>query len=68
LLRHKLGAEVREVRHQDATDPLGRIVYQVNVRANLSTDKLSDELIRADQNDLDAVEWHITKDNSYIYK
>lgn len=68
LARFKLGSEVREVRHEDEADPLGRIVYQVNVRANLSTDKLSDELFRADANDLDAVEWHQTKGNSYIYK
>jgi uncharacterized membrane protein YhiD involved in acid resistance len=68
LERHRLPAEVREVNRPDEDNPLGRIVFQVNLDASVSVQKLSDEILSADSHHIDSVEWHQKKSSSYIYR
>jgi uncharacterized membrane protein YhiD involved in acid resistance len=67
FLRNKLTAEVRELDREDEKNPLGRIVYYL-VGPQVSTDQLSDEIFAADPNNVDSVEWHQKKSESYTYR
>ncbi len=66
--RHGFNSEVREFDRQDETHPLGKIVYYVNIHPSLSTDRLSEEIISSDSENIDSVEWHQKKSSSYIYR
>ena len=66
--RHRFNAEVRQLDRESEDAPLGRIVYFVNVGAQVSTDLLSSEILAAGGEDIDAIEWQQSKGVSYIYK
>lgn len=65
---HNLSAEVRELDREDDTNPLGRIVYYVDVSPRVSTDRLSEEIFSSDPHNIDTVEWHQKKSVSYTYR
>jgi uncharacterized membrane protein YhiD involved in acid resistance len=66
--RHGLTAEVRELDREDEKNPIGRIVYHVNVSPVTSTDRLSEEIFSSDPQNIDTVEWHQKKSVSYTYR
>lgn len=66
--RHKFDAEVRELNRQDEEDTMGKVVYLVNLSTTISTNKLSEELMAADKENIDAVEWSQKDSQTYIYK
>jgi Domain of unknown function (DUF4956) len=66
--RHHFNAEVRQLDRESEEAPLGRIVYFVNVGAQISTDLLSSEILAANGEDIDAIEWQQSKGISSIYK
>ena len=66
--RHGLTAEVRELDREDEENPIGRIVYHVNVSPVTSTDRLSEEIFSSDPQNIDTVEWHQKKSVSYTYR
>ena len=66
--RHKLASEVREVDREDEEDPIGRIVYYLNLGPRMSTDQLNEEIFSADPHNVDTVEWHQKKSVSYAYR
>jgi len=66
--RHSLDCELRELDHEDPEDPMGKIVYFVNLRTSFSTDRLSQEILAADPENIDSVEWEQKKSTTYIYK
>ena len=66
--RHSLSAEVRELDREDDENPLGRIVYYVDVSPVVSTDRLSEEIFSSDPHNIDTVEWHQKKSVSYTYR
>ena len=66
--RHKFDMELREINRQDEDDPLGKIVYVVNMNAAVSTDRLSEEILAADRENIDSVEWQQKDSQTYIYK
>jgi uncharacterized membrane protein YhiD involved in acid resistance len=66
--RHKFDIELRELDREDEEDPLGKIVYLVNLNTTASTDDLSDEILAADSENIDKVEWEQKKSSTYIYK
>jgi hypothetical protein len=47
---------------------MGKIVYVVNMRANVSTDRLSDEILSSDIENVDSVEWEQKVSETYMYK
>jgi uncharacterized protein DUF4956 len=66
--RHRFDIELRELNRQDEDDPMGKIVYVVNMNAAISTDKLSDEILAIDRENIDSVEWTQKESMTYLYK
>jgi Domain of unknown function (DUF4956) len=66
--RHNLGAELRQLDHQDEDEPLGKAVYIVTLRAGISTDELSEEVLASDPENIDSVEWDQKKSSTYDYQ
>lgn len=66
--RHKFEYELRELNREDEEDPLGTVVYLVNVDPVMSTSKLSDEILSEDRDNVDSVEWDQKESKTYLYK
>lgn len=66
--RHRFDAELRELNRQDEEDPMGKIVYLVNLNTLVSTSKLSEEMLSADSENIDSVEWDQKQSTTYIYR
>jgi uncharacterized membrane protein YhiD involved in acid resistance len=65
---HHFLTELREIDQEDEEDPLGKIVYHVNISPSISTDHLSEEIFSSDPGNIDSVEWSQKENISYIYK
>lgn len=68
FVRHKFDYELRELNRQDQDEPLGKIVYLVNLDTIISTSKLSDEVMSSDPDNIDSVEWDQKESKTYIYR
>lgn len=68
FLRYGFDAELRELDRPDEDDPIGKVVYLVNLSTSISTTKLSDQILRADRDNVDTVEWSQKESQTYIYK
>jgi hypothetical protein len=66
--RYRVDYELLLLNRQDADEPLGKIVYLVNLDPVLSTSKLSDEILNADRENIDSVEWEQKESKTYLYK
>lgn len=66
--RYRFDMELRELNRPDEDKPMGKIVYVVNMKANISTDRLSEEILAADRDNIDSVEWQQKDSQTYIYK
>jgi uncharacterized membrane protein YhiD involved in acid resistance len=66
--KHKLEAEVREINPPDDDDSTGEIVYYLNLRLNLSTDYLSDRILRLDPRNIEGIQWSQKKPAADIYQ
>ena len=66
--RHGFDYELRELNREDADEPLGKIVYLVNLDPVSSTSKLSDEILSADHDNIDSVEWDQKESKTYLYR
>lgn len=66
--RHHYEYELRELNREDEDEPLGTIVYLVNVDPDASTSKLSDEILSADRDNIDSVEWDQKESKTYLYR
>lgn len=66
--RYQLSSELRIIDREDEEDPMGKIVYYVNLNPKISTDKLSEEIFAVDPANIDAVRWDQKKSQSYIYR
>lgn len=66
--KKNITSELRKVDREDPDNPMGKIVYFVNVGGDLSTDKLSEEIFSSDPDNIDAVQWDQKKTSSYIYR
>jgi uncharacterized membrane protein YhiD involved in acid resistance len=66
--RYKLAGEVRQIDPPDEENPVGCIMYYLNLRLNLSTDYLSDRLFDLDGENIEGIEWSQKKGNSSIYQ
>lgn len=68
FIRHGFDFELLELNRQDADEPMGKIVYLVNLDPVVRTSKLSDELMSADAENIDGVEWKQKESKTYIYR
>ena len=66
--RHRFEYELRELNREDADEPLGTIVYLVNLDPVASTSNLSAEILSADRDNVDSVEWDQKENKTYIYR
>ena len=66
--RHGFDYELRHLNREDPDEPLGKVVYLVNLDPVVSTSKLSEEIIDGDRDNIDSVEWEQKESKTYIYK
>lgn len=66
--RHRFESELRELNRQDPDEPMGKIVYLVSLDPALSTSKLSEEILSADPENIDSVEWDQKESKTYLYR
>jgi Domain of unknown function (DUF4956) len=65
---HRVDGELRELDREDKEDPMGKIVYLVNLDTTTSTNRLSEEIFKADPDNIDTVEWDQKESKTYIYR
>lgn len=66
--KRNMQSELRKVDREDEDNPIGKIVYFLNVGADLSTDRLSDEIFASDPENIDSIQWDQKKTSSYVYR
>lgn len=66
--RHNFDYELRQLDREDEDEPMGKVVYLVNLDPVVSTSKLSEEILSADRDNVDSVEWEQKDSKTYIYK
>ena len=66
--RHGVNAEVREIDPPDDDEPVGCVMYYVQMSLNLSTDELSEEIMASDTGQLEGIEWSQKKNTAYVYQ
>ena len=66
--RHGFDYELRQLDREDADEPVGKLVYLVNLDPVISTSKLSEEILDSDRDNIDSVEWEQKESKTYIYK
>jgi uncharacterized membrane protein YhiD involved in acid resistance len=66
--RHGVVAEVREIDPPDEDDPVGCVMYYVQMSLTVSTDELSEEIMAADAGQLEGIEWSQKKNTAYVYQ
>ncbi|MDM7924187.1 MAG: DUF4956 domain-containing protein, partial [Pyrinomonadaceae bacterium] len=66
--KYKIDAEVREFDPPDEKNPIGSLVYYVTLRLNLSTDRLSELILRTDPEHIEGIQWSQKKGASDIYQ
>jgi uncharacterized membrane protein YhiD involved in acid resistance len=65
---HGFDYELRELNRQDQDEPMGKIVYLVNLDPLIRTGKLSEEILSADPDNVDSVEWDQKESKTYLYR
>jgi hypothetical protein len=68
FIRHGFDFELLELNRPDEDEPIGRIVYLVNLDPVVRTSKLSDEIMSSDVANVDSVEWKQKESKTYIYR
>ena len=66
--RHRFDYELRELNRPDEDEPMGKIVYLVNLDTVTSTSRLSEEVLSADRDNVDSVEWDEKEAKTYLYR
>jgi hypothetical protein len=67
--RYRFNAELRQLDPSDEQEPVGCIVYFLNMNLNVSTDELSEEIMSSDPQQIEGIEWEQTKGTgSQIYQ
>jgi hypothetical protein len=66
--RMKLDAEVRSLTPADEEKPVGSIDYYLSIPLNLTTDRVSDAIAKADSENIETISWSTTKSAGDIYK
>lgn len=68
FLGHRVDNELLELDRQDEEDPMGKIVYQVNLGSSVTTSALSEEIFKADTANVDSIEWDQKEITTYSYR
>jgi uncharacterized membrane protein YhiD involved in acid resistance len=57
LTKHQFNSELRTLNREDEDEPLGEVVFCVDLNPLVSTDVLSDEILASDHTNIDSIEW-----------
>ncbi len=68
LKEHNFDSELRALNREDQNEPLGCIVFFVEISPLVSTDELSAEILSADQDNIDSIEWGQQKNAGNVYQ
>src|ERR1700741_2624128 len=68
LRKHDFDKELRAIDRDVTEESPGSLVYSIDVSPMVSTDELSEELLRLDGNNVEAIEWDQKKSYSYLYQ
>lgn len=67
--RHRFNTELRQIEPSDEQEPVGCIVYFLNMNLSVSTDEMSEEIMSSDPENIEGIEWEQTKGaGSQIYQ
>ena len=66
--RHRFDYELRELNRPDEEEPMGKIVYLVHLDPVVSTNRLSEEILSTDRDNVDSVEWDQKEAKTYLYR
>jgi uncharacterized membrane protein YhiD involved in acid resistance len=66
--RHGIASEVRQIDPPDPEEPVGCIMYHVRMSLTVSTDQINDEIMEADGENIESIEWDQQKNTAYIYQ
>lgn len=66
--RYGFEYELRELNREDQDEPMGTILYVVNLNPAASTSHLSEEILSADRDNVDSVEWDQKESKTYLYR
>lgn len=66
--RFRLEGEIRQLSPPDEANPVGCIMYYLNLPLNLSTDYLNDRIFEVDAENVDGISWEQKKGSSQIYQ
>jgi hypothetical protein len=67
--RHRFNVELRQLDPADEQEPVGCIVYFLNMNLSASTDEMSEEIMSSDPQNIEGIEWEQTKGTgSQIYQ
>lgn len=66
--QHHFDSELRELNRQDKNETIGKIVYLIHLDPSISTSKLSEEILSADRENVQGVQWKQKESKTYIYR
>lgn len=66
--RRGFTAEIRQLEPPTEDDPVGCVVYSLNMNLGVSTDELSEEITSAHPENVQGIEWEQKKNTGYIYQ
>ncbi|HEV7902236.1 MAG TPA: DUF4956 domain-containing protein [Pyrinomonadaceae bacterium] len=66
--RRGFAAEIRQLEPPTEDDPVGCVVYSLNMNLGVSTDELSEEINSAHPENIQGIEWEQKKNTGYIYQ
>jgi uncharacterized membrane protein YhiD involved in acid resistance len=66
--KHDFGTEIRSLNREDEKDHIASIVLCVDVSPSISTDALCEEILDADNNNIESIEWNQQKSSANIYQ
>ena len=68
LRRRRIDAEVRQINPPGEDEPVGCLMYFVNMSLNTSTDAVNEEILAADPQNVESIEWEQQKSRDYAYQ
>lgn len=55
--KQRIEAEMREISPPDEKNPIGCVMYYLNIPLSASTDRLSDQILASDSHNIDGIQW-----------
>lgn len=65
--KHGFSAELRQLDTEDEKGENGKIVYELSLGAEMTTDQLTEEILAEDGKNVSSLEWDQKKSSTYIY-